>query len=54
MANLKKYTEGKDAYQLHLGMAEECMKIFSARKLIDISSLEQVGPVDISFLISCA
>lgn len=41
LAGLTEFTEGKDAYTLHLNMAEECMKYFGSRKLIEVSSMEQ-------------
>ncbi|KAJ5894228.1 hypothetical protein N7495_005919 [Penicillium taxi] len=41
LGGLTEFTEGKDAYTLHLSMAEECMKYFQARKLIEVSSIEQ-------------
>ncbi|KAJ5098706.1 hypothetical protein N7532_005707 [Penicillium argentinense] len=41
LAGLTEFTEGKDAYTLHLNMAEECMKYFQSRKLIEVSSIEQ-------------
>ncbi|KAJ5218636.1 uncharacterized protein N7498_000735 [Penicillium cinerascens] len=41
LAGLTEFTEGKDAYTLHLNMAEECMKLFQTRKLLEVSSIEQ-------------
>lgn len=41
LAGLTEFTEGKDAYTLHLSMAEECMKFFQTRKLLEVSSIEQ-------------
>jgi syntaxin-binding protein 1 len=41
LAGLTEFTEGKDAYTLHLNMAEECMKFFQTRKLLEVSSTEQ-------------
>lgn len=41
LAGLTEFTEGKDAYTLHLNMAEECMKYFQTRKLLEVSSIEQ-------------
>ncbi|OQE31953.1 hypothetical protein PENSTE_c001G00011 [Penicillium steckii] len=41
LAGLTEFTEGKDAYTLHLNMAEECMKHFGTCKLIEVSSMEQ-------------
>lgn len=41
LVGLNEFTEGKDAYTLHLNMAEECMKFFQERKLIEVSSIEQ-------------
>ncbi|KAK5938534.1 syntaxin binding protein 1 [Knufia obscura] len=41
MAGLPEFQEGKEAFALHIDMAEKCAKIFQERKLIDISSTEQ-------------
>jgi len=41
LAGLTEFTEGKDAYTLHLNMAEECMNLFQAHKLLEVSSIEQ-------------
>ena len=41
LGGLTEFTEGKDAYTLHLNMAEECMKYFQDRKLLEVSSIEQ-------------
>lgn len=41
MANLPQYTELKDAYTLHLKMAEDCMAKFAQTKLGDIGAIEQ-------------
>ncbi|KAJ5489136.1 hypothetical protein N7539_004026 [Penicillium diatomitis] len=41
LVGLNEFTEGKDAYTLHLNMAEECMKFFQDHKLIEVSSIEQ-------------
>lgn len=41
LAGLRDFQEGRDAYTLHLNMAEECMKIFQEHKLIEVSSVEQ-------------
>ena len=42
LAGLPQFQEGKEAFSLHLNMAEECMKVFSEHKLLDIGSVEQV------------
>jgi syntaxin-binding protein 1 len=41
LGGLTEFQEGKDAYALHLTMAEECMKFFQSRKLLEVSSIEQ-------------
>ncbi|KAJ5653801.1 hypothetical protein N7490_000804 [Penicillium lividum] len=41
LGGLTEFTEGKDAYTLHLNMAEECMKYFQEHKLLEVSSTEQ-------------
>lgn len=41
LAGLSDFQEGKNAYTLHLNMAQECMKYFQERKLIEVSSVEQ-------------
>ncbi|KAJ5587539.1 uncharacterized protein N7459_003304 [Penicillium hispanicum] len=41
LGGLTEFTEGKDAYTLHLNMAGECMKFFQERKLLEVSSIEQ-------------
>ena len=41
LAGLPQFQELKDAYSLHLTMAQECMNLFQARKLPDVASSEQ-------------
>ncbi len=41
LAGLPQFQEMKEAYSLHLSMAQECMNIFQKRKLPDIASVEQ-------------
>ncbi|KFY05469.1 hypothetical protein V492_08521 [Pseudogymnoascus sp. VKM F-4246] len=41
LAGLPQFQNLKDAYSLHLSMAQECMNIFQNRKLPDIASVEQ-------------
>jgi syntaxin-binding protein 1 len=41
LAGLPQFQELKEAYSLHLNMAQECMNIFQHRKLPDIASVEQ-------------
>lgn len=41
MAGLPEFQEMKEAYSLHLTMAQECMNQFQARKMPDLASLEQ-------------
>jgi syntaxin-binding protein 1 len=42
LAGLSDFQEGKNAYSLHLNMAQECMKFFQERRLLEVSSVEQV------------
>ncbi|KAI0199264.1 Sec1 family protein [Astrocystis sublimbata] len=42
MAGLPQFTEMKEAYSLHITMAQECMNIFEHHKLGDMSQIEQV------------
>ncbi|RKF65025.1 Protein transport protein sec1 [Erysiphe neolycopersici] len=41
LAGLPEFQELKEAYSLHLSMAQECMNIFESHKLPDLASLEQ-------------
>lgn len=41
LAGLPQFQELKEAYALHLSMAQECMNIFQHRKLPDVASVEQ-------------
>ncbi|KAI0117754.1 Sec1 family protein [Nemania sp. FL0031] len=41
MAGLPQFTEMKEAYSLHITMAQECMNIFQHHKLADMSPVEQ-------------
>ncbi|KAI9815370.1 MAG: vacuolar sorting protein VPS33/slp1 [Thelocarpon impressellum] len=41
LAGLPQFQELKEAYSLHLSMAQECMNIFQHRKLPDLASVEQ-------------
>jgi syntaxin-binding protein 1 len=41
LAGLPQFQELKEAYSLHLSMAQECMNIFQEQKLPDIASVEQ-------------
>lgn len=41
LGGLTEFTEGKDAYTLHLNMAQEVMNGFQRQKLIEVSSIEQ-------------
>lgn len=41
LAGLPQFQEMKEAYSLHLSMAQECMNTFQHRKLPDIASVEQ-------------
>ncbi|RDW69723.1 Sec1-like protein [Coleophoma cylindrospora] len=41
LAGLPQFQEMKEAYSLHLNMAQECMNIFQRNKLPDIASVEQ-------------
>lgn len=44
LAGLPEFQKGKEAYSLHLTMAQECMKVFQDHKLTDLASVEQVFP----------
>src|SRR5699024_9245300 len=41
LAGLTEFQEGRNAYTLHLNMAQECMRHFQDRKLLEVSSVEQ-------------
>lgn len=41
LAGLPQFQEMKEAYSLHLTMAQECMNIFQKHKLPDVASVEQ-------------
>ena len=41
MAGLPGFQQDKEAFALHIDMAEKCAKLFQERKLLDISSTEQ-------------
>ncbi|OCL07025.1 Sec1-like protein [Glonium stellatum] len=41
IAGLPQFQEMKEAYSLHLSMAQECMNIFQQHKLPDLASVEQ-------------
>ncbi|EHA55492.1 Sec1 family superfamily protein [Pyricularia oryzae 70-15] len=41
LAGLPQFQEMKEAYSLHLTMAQECMNVFQKHKLPDIASVEQ-------------
>lgn len=41
MAGLPQFQEGKEAFALHIDMAEKCAKMFTERKLLDVTSTEQ-------------
>lgn len=41
MAGLPGFQKEKEAFALHIDMAEKCAKLFSERKIIDISATEQ-------------
>ncbi len=41
LAGLPQFQELKEAYSLHLSMAQECMNIFQHHKLPDVASVEQ-------------
>lgn len=41
LAGLPQFQEMKEAYSLHLTMAQECMNVFQNQKLPDIASIEQ-------------
>lgn len=41
LAGLPEFQEGKEAFSLHIDMAEKCTKIFADHKLLDVVSVEQ-------------
>jgi syntaxin-binding protein 1 len=41
LAGLPEFQEGKEAFSLHIDMAERCAKIFADHKLLDVVSVEQ-------------
>jgi syntaxin-binding protein 1 len=41
LAGLPEFQEGKEAFSLHIDMAEKCAKIFQDHKLLDVVSVEQ-------------
>ncbi|RMD39814.1 hypothetical protein DV735_g5312, partial [Chaetothyriales sp. CBS 134920] len=41
IAGLPEFQEGKEAFSLHIDMAERCARLFQERKLLDITSVEQ-------------
>lgn len=43
LAGLPEFQSMKEAYSLHLSMAQECMSIFQSHKLPDLASVEQVS-----------
>lgn len=43
LAGLPQFQEGKEAYSLHFGMAQEAINVIHKRRLQDIASVEQVG-----------
>jgi len=47
LAGLPQFQEMKEAYSLHLSMAQDCMNIFQQHKLPDVASVEQVGHVHV-------
>ncbi|KAG8628632.1 hypothetical protein KVT40_002497 [Elsinoe batatas] len=42
LAGLPEFQEMKEAYSLHLSMAQDCMNIFQKNKLPDLASVEQI------------
>ncbi|GAM90181.1 hypothetical protein ANO11243_082210 [Dothideomycetidae sp. 11243] len=42
LAGLPQFQELKEAYSLHLSMAQECMNMFQSQKLPDVASVEQI------------
>lgn len=42
LAGLPQFQKGKEAYGLHIGMAQEAMNIFQNHRLVDIATVEQV------------
>lgn len=52
LAGLPQFQELKEAYSLHLTMAQECMNIFQRNKLPDLASLEQVSASPVAMQIT--
>lgn len=48
LAGLPQFQEGKEAYSLHLGMAQDAVNVFTKRRLPDVASVEQVRAWNIS------
>jgi syntaxin-binding protein 1 len=44
LAGLPQFQEMKEAYTLHLSMAQDCMNLFQTHKLTELAGLEQVCP----------
>lgn len=42
LAGLPEFKTLKEAYSLHLSMAQECMNLFQERKLVELAPIEQV------------
>ena len=42
LAGLPQFQAGKEAYGLHIGMAQEAMNIFQNHRLVDVATVEQV------------
>lgn len=53
LAGLPQFQEMKEAYSLHLSMAQECMNIFQRQKLPDLASVEQVSPPT-DYILDCS
>ena len=45
IAGLPQFQEGKEAFALHLDLAEKCVKVFQDHKLLDVGSVEQVKSI---------
>ncbi|RMZ84679.1 hypothetical protein DV737_g895, partial [Chaetothyriales sp. CBS 132003] len=41
IAGLPEFQQGKEAFSLHIDLAERCAKLFQERKLLDVTSVEQ-------------
>jgi len=50
IAGLPAFQELKEAYSLHLNMAQECMNTFQQQKLPELASVEQVSQLPLIYM----